>query len=182
MNFADGGVLETPWGKGEWGLHPDDPSGASVYADFVGAKHNVRFELSTGMGVSTRCAAKAPYAAHSSHTVHPAALIGTALSSPHSTHHQLRAPRALCVPCSALRVCVLRVCYPAPALVYAAGAPTTTSCSCGRSKPQRRRRSSERGDRRETRQAARRAFLMSIRLTKTIEMMRRSWPRVSCEN
>ena len=55
MNFAEGGVLETPWGKGEWGLHPDDSSGASVYADFVGAKHNVRFELSTGMGVSTRC-------------------------------------------------------------------------------------------------------------------------------
>ena len=117
MNFADGGVLETPWGKGEWGLHPDDPSGASVYADFVGAKHNVRFELSTGMGVSTRCAAKAPYAAHASHTVHPAALKGTALSSPHSTHHQLRAPRALCVPCSALRVCVL---------------PCTRACICCR--------------------------------------------------
>ena len=56
MKFTEGGVLETPWGKGEWGLHPDDPSGMTVYADFVGAKHNVRFDLSTGMGVSTRCA------------------------------------------------------------------------------------------------------------------------------
>ena len=26
-----------------------------VYADFVGAQHNVRFDLQTGMGVSTRC-------------------------------------------------------------------------------------------------------------------------------
>ena len=48
-------MLETPWGKGEWGLHPSDAEGTAVYADFVGAKHNVRFELSSGMGVSTRC-------------------------------------------------------------------------------------------------------------------------------
>ena len=25
------------------------------FADFVGAKHNVKFDLTTGMGVSTRC-------------------------------------------------------------------------------------------------------------------------------
>ena len=55
MIFQEEGVLETPWGKGEWGLHPSDGAGTAVYADFVGAKHNVRFELSSGMGVSTRC-------------------------------------------------------------------------------------------------------------------------------
>ena len=33
-----------------------DASGHSVAADFVGAKHNVRFDMSSGMGVSTRCA------------------------------------------------------------------------------------------------------------------------------
>ena len=50
-----GGVLETPWGKGAWALHADDRGGHSVSADFVGAKHNVRFDLESGMGVSTRC-------------------------------------------------------------------------------------------------------------------------------
>ena len=56
MVFEEEGVLSTPWGKGEWGVHPADESPATaVYADFVGAKHNVRFDLSTGMGVSTRC-------------------------------------------------------------------------------------------------------------------------------
>ena len=53
--FREAGVLETPWGKGEWALHAGDASGHSVAADFVGAKHNVRFDLESGMGVSTRC-------------------------------------------------------------------------------------------------------------------------------
>ena len=56
MEFVAGGVLKTPWGKGEWTIHPGDASGHSVSADFVGAKHNVRFDPETGMGVSTRCA------------------------------------------------------------------------------------------------------------------------------
>ena len=56
MTFTSGGVLETPWGKGQWAIHSGDSTGNSVSADFVGAKHNVRFDLSTGMGVSTRCA------------------------------------------------------------------------------------------------------------------------------
>jgi len=55
MVFREGGVLETPWGKGAWALHADDRGGHSVSADFVGAKHNVRFDLESGMGVSTRC-------------------------------------------------------------------------------------------------------------------------------
>ena len=55
MKFEDGGVLDTPWGKGQWAIHAGDSSGLSVAADFVGAKHNVRFDLATGMGVSTRC-------------------------------------------------------------------------------------------------------------------------------
>ena len=40
MKFDEGGVLETPWGKGSWSLHEGDASGNSVSADFVGAKHN----------------------------------------------------------------------------------------------------------------------------------------------
>ena len=55
MGFEDGGVLTTPWGKGQWAVHSGDPSGKTVFADFVGAKHNVRFDLATGMGVSSRC-------------------------------------------------------------------------------------------------------------------------------
>jgi hypothetical protein len=55
MVFKEGGVLDTPWGKGTWGLHPADTSGQAVYADFVGAKHNLVFSLETEMGVSTRC-------------------------------------------------------------------------------------------------------------------------------
>jgi len=50
MSFKDGGILETPWGSGQWGLH----SPSALYADFVGAKHNVRM-LESGMGISTRC-------------------------------------------------------------------------------------------------------------------------------
>jgi hypothetical protein len=56
MSFGEGGVLSTPWGKGEWALHAGDATGLSVAADFVGAKHNVAFDLESGMGVSTRCA------------------------------------------------------------------------------------------------------------------------------
>ena len=55
QRVEDGGVLDTPWGKGQWAIHAGDSSGLSVAADFVGAKHNVRFDLATGMGVSTRC-------------------------------------------------------------------------------------------------------------------------------
>ena len=50
MSFKEDGVLETPWGQGAWGLH----SQSAFYADFVGAKHNVRV-LESGMGISTRC-------------------------------------------------------------------------------------------------------------------------------
>jgi len=50
MSFKDGGVLETPWGQGKWGMLSE----AAFYADFVGAKHNVRV-LESGMGISTRC-------------------------------------------------------------------------------------------------------------------------------
>ena len=56
MSFEASGVLSTPWGKGAWEVHAADPQKLSVAADFVGAKHNVRFDLTTGMGVSTRCA------------------------------------------------------------------------------------------------------------------------------
>ena len=54
MSFRENGVLETPWGKGEWGVHSGDASGNTVWADFVGAKHNVRF-MESRLGVSTRC-------------------------------------------------------------------------------------------------------------------------------
>ena len=57
ISFKAGGVLETPWGQGTWGLHcAGDACAASqdLYADFVGAKHNVHM-LPSGMGVSTRC-------------------------------------------------------------------------------------------------------------------------------
>jgi len=50
MTFLSDGTLRTPWGDGKWGLH----SPSAIYADFVGAKHNVRM-LPSGMGVSTRC-------------------------------------------------------------------------------------------------------------------------------
>ena len=53
MTFKPGGVLETPWGQGRWGLHAGQEESA-IYADFVGSKHNVRM-LPSGMGVSTRC-------------------------------------------------------------------------------------------------------------------------------
>ncbi|KAL3924539.1 MAG: hypothetical protein SGPRY_003889, partial [Prymnesium sp.] len=33
--FLPDGELSTPWGKGSWGAHPDDPT-TSVFADFVG--------------------------------------------------------------------------------------------------------------------------------------------------
>ena len=50
MSFKAGGVLQTPWGAGKWGLLGE----RAVFADFVGAKHNVRV-LPSGMGISTRC-------------------------------------------------------------------------------------------------------------------------------
>lgn len=50
MSFKEGGILETPWGQGKWGLH----SQTAIFADFVGSKHNVRM-IEGGMGVSTRC-------------------------------------------------------------------------------------------------------------------------------
>ena len=49
------GSLQTPWGVGQWGAHPDAED--HVFADFVGAKHNVKL-LPSGLGVSTRCADK----------------------------------------------------------------------------------------------------------------------------
>uniref|UniRef100_A0A7S2NNV6 Nucleotide-diphospho-sugar transferase domain-containing protein n=1 Tax=Haptolina brevifila TaxID=156173 RepID=A0A7S2NNV6_9EUKA len=48
--FSQDGTLKTPWGTGSWGLH----SPSALWADFVGAKHNVRM-LPSGLGISTRC-------------------------------------------------------------------------------------------------------------------------------
>ena len=55
MVFNADGSLQTPWGVGQWGAHPDAED--HVFADFVGAKHNVKL-LPSGLGVSTRCADK----------------------------------------------------------------------------------------------------------------------------
>jgi len=53
MFFKPNGELITPWARGTWGAHAGDPARA-VYADFVGARHNVKF-MPSGLGVSTRC-------------------------------------------------------------------------------------------------------------------------------
>ena len=51
--FQPDGGLKTPWGQGTWGLHPGAPA-QSFFADFIGAKHNVRM-MQSGLAVSTRC-------------------------------------------------------------------------------------------------------------------------------
>uniref|UniRef100_A0A7S0J9T8 Nucleotide-diphospho-sugar transferase domain-containing protein n=1 Tax=Calcidiscus leptoporus TaxID=127549 RepID=A0A7S0J9T8_9EUKA len=51
FEFARGGELRTPWGAGHWGVHSELPD--TLFADFVGSKHNLRF--SHGVAVSNRC-------------------------------------------------------------------------------------------------------------------------------
>ena len=53
LHFKPGGVLQTPWGQGRWG--PLDEENL-LFADFVGNKHNLQFELpEMGRFVSRRC-------------------------------------------------------------------------------------------------------------------------------
>ena len=51
FKFEADGKLTTPWGGGTWGVLRDVPD--AVFADFVGAKHNLL--LSHSVAVSTRC-------------------------------------------------------------------------------------------------------------------------------
>jgi len=51
FSFEANGKLTTPWGQGSWGVHSDGSE--AVFADFVGAKHNL--VLSHSVAVSTRC-------------------------------------------------------------------------------------------------------------------------------
>ncbi|KAJ1637085.1 hypothetical protein T492DRAFT_954976 [Pavlovales sp. CCMP2436] len=52
--FQDGGMLQTPWGKGEWGLVPGLSRDSAMYVRFVDLDHVLR--LSGGRWESQRCA------------------------------------------------------------------------------------------------------------------------------
>ena len=53
--FQAGGVLSTPWGAGRWG--PLGTDGDQLFADFVGSRHNLHFDLRAAPGrfTSSRC-------------------------------------------------------------------------------------------------------------------------------
>ena len=53
MVFEAQGLLKTPWGKGKWGVLPDQPG--IIFADFGGAQHELSFEASWPAFVSVRC-------------------------------------------------------------------------------------------------------------------------------
>ena len=56
LQFMDGGMLQTPWGAGQWGRVTSFP-GDVLYADFIGQQHLVRLEPGGWPKlVSTRCA------------------------------------------------------------------------------------------------------------------------------
>ena len=50
MTFKAGGELSTPWGGGRWGVL----RGERLFADFVGSRHNLKFERE-GQFLSSRC-------------------------------------------------------------------------------------------------------------------------------
>ena len=54
LSFKAGGVLQTPWGAGRWGPLGDGDD--RLFADFVGSRHNLRFEpQDMGRFTSSRC-------------------------------------------------------------------------------------------------------------------------------
>jgi len=54
FRFQPAGELSTPWGPGRWGPLPGTDN--ALYADFVGSKHNIRFDLADpSQFTSARC-------------------------------------------------------------------------------------------------------------------------------
>ena len=52
LQFRPSGKLDTPWGEGSWGVLGE----ATLFADFVGNRHNLRFDLpSMARFTSARC-------------------------------------------------------------------------------------------------------------------------------
>ena len=59
LQFKPDGTLETPWGKGSWGQLSGTES--ALFADFVGNRHNLRFDLnSMSRFASARCSDAEP--------------------------------------------------------------------------------------------------------------------------